>query len=96
MAGHLFTASFAVFSYGMLDRVVGGVPQVVYSIPFDETVSPALDKLEFSRMFDRLIIGPTPYAFPIREAMRAALVSAGIPPDVAENNVFVSGIPIRA
>ncbi len=77
-------------------KVVGGVPQVVYSIPFDETVSPALDKLELSRIFDRLIIGPTPYAFPIREAMRAALVNAGIPPDIADKNVFVSGIPIRA
>jgi len=77
-------------------KVVGGVPQAVYSIPFDETVSRALSELEFSRIFDRLIIGPTPYAFPICEAMTAALTEAGIPPEVAKQKVFVSGIPIRA
>jgi hypothetical protein len=77
-------------------QVIGGIPQVVYSIPLDETVSPLLAGLDFPRIFDRLIIGPTPYAFPIAEALIAALKQAGVPPDVAEQKVFISGIPIRA
>jgi hypothetical protein len=77
-------------------QVIGGVPQVVYSIPLDEAVSPALSELDFARIFDRLIIGPTPYSYPIVEALVAALKTAGVPPDVADRNVFVSGIPIRA
>ena len=41
-------------------EVVGGVPQLVYKIPLDTKVSPALAAIDLSQMFDRLIIGPTP------------------------------------
>jgi hypothetical protein len=77
-------------------ETIAGVPQVVYSIPFDKTASPVLAPLDFSRIFDRLIIGPSPYAFPMSEAFTAALEKAGIPPDEARKKVVVSGIPIRA
>ncbi len=42
-------------------EVVGGVPQLVYKIPLDAKVSPALAAIDLSQMFDRLIIGPTSY-----------------------------------
>jgi hypothetical protein len=46
-------------------EVVGGVPQLVYKLPVDVTASPALADLDFSRMFHRLIIGPSPYPWPM-------------------------------
>jgi len=74
-------------------EVVGGVPQLVYKLPLDATPSPALTDLDFSRMFHRLIIGPSPYPWPMYEAFREALTKAGIV-DAAER-VWNSGIPIR-
>jgi hypothetical protein len=77
-------------------EVVGAVPQIVYNIPLDEKVSPALAGLEFTRIFDRLIISPSPYAWPMYEAFTAALTEAGIPKEGLEQRVHISGIPIRA
>jgi hypothetical protein len=74
-------------------EVVGGFPQVVYQIPLDATVSPALAELDFSRVFHRLIIGPSPYPWPMFEAFRESLTSAGIAD--AKDRVWVSNIPIR-
>jgi len=74
-------------------EVVGGVPQVVYQLPLDTTVSPALADLDFSLMFHRLIIGPSPYPWPMFEAFRESLTSAGI--EDAQNRVWTSNIPIR-
>ena len=77
-------------------KVVEGVPQTVYSLPLDETISPALSGLEFSRIFDRLIIGPSQYPWPMYEAFTAALTEAGIPKETAQQRVRISEIPIRA
>jgi hypothetical protein len=44
-------------------------------------------------MFDRLIIGPSPYPLVMCDAFTEALKAAGIPD--AENRVRASGIPIR-
>jgi hypothetical protein len=76
-------------------EVIGGVPQIVYKIPLDGTLSPALARLEFSNMFDRLIIGPSPYPLPLKEAFVEALSKAGVPPQLAKQRVCISGIPIR-
>ncbi len=73
-------------------QVLEGIPQLVYEIPLDESVSPILADLEFSRLFDRLIIGPTPYPLPIYQAFETALKNAG----VANPIIQVSGIPIRS
>jgi hypothetical protein len=56
----------------------GGVPQTVYKLPLDETVSEALRGLDLSRIFDRLIIGPSPYPWVMYEAFVAALSRAGV------------------
>jgi len=74
-------------------EVVWGVPQKIYKIPLDGTVSEAIKDLDLARLFDRLIIGPSPYPWPMYEAFALALKDAGVA-DV-EKRVFVSGIPIR-
>ena len=77
-------------------EVVAGVPQRIYKIPLDESVSPTLHDLEFSRSFDRLIIGPSQYAVPMCEAFHAALTEAGVPQLTEKQRIFISGIPIRS
>jgi hypothetical protein len=47
-----------------------------------------------TRLFDRLIVGPTLYPWPMYEAFVDALVKAGVA-DVDKRS-FASGIPIRA
>ena len=75
-------------------RVVGGVPQTIYKLPFDASVSPDIAELDLPRIFDRLIIGPTPYPWVMYQAFVMALKDAGVAD--AETRVFCSGIPIRA
>ena len=76
-------------------EVIGGVPQFVCKVPLDASVSPALSSLEFSSIFDRLIIGPSQYPLPMYEAFTAALMKAGVPQETAKERVLVSGIPLR-
>jgi hypothetical protein len=75
-------------------EVVAGVPQIVYKVPLDASVSPLIADLDFARVFDRLIVGPTPYPWPIYGAFVEALKATGV--SNAEERVFVSNIPIRA
>jgi hypothetical protein len=76
-------------------EIVGGIPQVVHKIPLDGGKSASLADLEFSRIFDRLIIGPTQYAGPMFDAFSQALTKAGIVPTPGKQLVFPSQIPIR-
>jgi hypothetical protein len=73
--------------------VIGGVPQMICKIPLDRSVSPALAELDLAVMFDRLIIGPSPYPLAMYEAFKGALTAAGIAD--AGKKIFASGIPIR-
>jgi hypothetical protein len=75
-------------------EIIGGIPQIIYKIPLDVTVSETLGELDLVRMFDRLIIGPTQYQLAMGEAFGAALTKAGV--GDAERRVFASTIPIRA
>jgi hypothetical protein len=83
-------SSFMDFSI----EVIGGVPQPVYKIPLDATVNPAFAPLDFATIFDRVIIGPSPYPWPIFEAFVATLRKSGV--SDAAKRVFVSSIPIRS
>lgn len=74
-------------------EVVQGIPQIVHQIPLDGTISESLADLEFSRIFERLIIGPTQYPGPMAEAFMAELTKVGI--GDAKDRLHVSGIPIR-
>jgi len=74
-------------------EVIGGIPQLVYKLPIDATNQPALQGLDLSSIFDRLIIGPSPYPWSMYEAFREVLTEAKVPS--ADTRIFVSGIPIR-
>ena len=75
-------------------EVVSGVPQVVYKVPFDASVSDQIADLDFMQIFDHLIIGPTPYPQPIYSAFVNELAKAGVAN--SDEKVRVSEIPIRA
>jgi hypothetical protein len=75
-------------------EVVAGVPQVIHKIPLDGTVSPKLAELDIAAMFDRLIIGPSPYPLAMYEAFRTVLTTAGVAD--AGSKIFASLIPIRS
>ena len=72
-------------------KVINGVPQPVYEIPLDGSVLPGVRDLEFSSLFDSLIIGPTSYPVAVFEAFKSVLEEAGV------NNpqIHTSGIPLR-
>jgi hypothetical protein len=71
-------------------KVIGGVPQKIYKLPFDATVASSMD---FSCMFERLIIGPTEYSWAMYEAFSEELSKIGV--QDAFKRVSISGIPIR-
>lgn len=74
-------------------ETVGGVPQIVFKLPLDKSVDPILDDLDFSKLFDRLIIGPSPYPMAMLGAFNSALSDAGV--TEAGKKIFISNIPIR-
>ncbi len=74
-------------------EVVAGVPQVIYKVPLDASVSDQIADLDFTQIFDHLIIGPTSYPWPIYGAFVDELAKAGVANSA--DRVSVSGIPIR-
>lgn len=75
------------------NEIIGGIPQTVYNLPLDQRVSESISGLEFSKMFERLIIGPSQYSWALYDAFVTALSKAGV--TEAGNRVCISGIPIR-
>ncbi len=75
-------------------ELVGGIPQIIYKVPLDEKASSALAGLDLSRIFDRLIIGPTSYPMVMYEAFVDALTTIEV--SDAGRKVFTSMIPIRS
>jgi hypothetical protein len=75
-------------------RTIAGVPQLIYKLPLDSAVEPQVAPLDVARIFDRLIIGPSPYSLAMHQAFATALMKAGVA-DAGARVVF-SGIPIRA
>ncbi|MFZ2089717.1 MAG: hypothetical protein WAU47_14190, partial [Desulfobaccales bacterium] len=74
-------------------EIIGGVPQTVWKVPIDKTVPGIPSDLDLTKLFDRLIIGPSQYPWAMYESFVAALKEAGVAD--AEGRVFISGIPIR-
>ncbi len=74
-------------------EVIGGIPQHVYKIPLDATADPALADLDFSKVFDRLIIGPSQFPGAMAEAFNEALSKVGV--RNVHERIYKSGIPIR-
>jgi len=75
-------------------EVIGGVPQLIYKVPLDGSVYETLAEVDLSRIFDRLIIGPSQYSWPMYQAFVAALTKCGV--QDADRRVFTSDIPIRS
>jgi Protein of unknown function (DUF2971) len=74
-------------------KTIGGIPQIVHEIPLDARVSELVSDLDVSRIFDRLIIGPTKFPRVLLDAFVDTLSRAGVPD--AHEKVIVSGIPLR-
>lgn len=74
-------------------EIIGGIPQTIYKIPIDNRVSGILGDLDLSKLFDRLIIGPSQYPWVMYESFVAALTKAGVAE--AGSRVIVSDIPLR-
>jgi hypothetical protein len=75
-------------------EVIGGVPQIIYKMPLDSSTSPVLAELDSAKIFDRLIVGPSPYPWVMCEAFVDALTKMGV--SDAASRVYVSGIPLRS
>ena len=75
-------------------EIVGGIPQLVYKAPLDMRVSEELIDIDMARVFDRLIIGPSPYPWVMYQAFVTALTEIGI--SEPSKRVVISDIPIRA
>ncbi len=74
-------------------EIIGGVPQIIYKLPLDKSVSDTIADLDIAQILDRLIIGPSPYSWAMYQAFVTALTNAGVS-DVG-SKVVISGIPIR-
>lgn len=74
-------------------EIVSGIPQTVYKLPLDAKVSELLADLDLACIFDRLIIGPSQFAWAVYEAFAKELTAIGVAQP--ERRLYVSGIPIR-
>jgi hypothetical protein len=75
-------------------EIVAGIPQTIYKLPLDVSVSDALADLDLACMFDRLIIGPSQFSWAMFEAFSQALTGIGV--EQAGSRVCISNIPIRS
>lgn len=73
--------------------VFNGIPQRIYLLPLDKSVSPVPSDLAFSQIVERLIIGPTSYPNVVQDILVEALTKAGCAD--AASRVVVSDIPLR-
>ena len=74
-------------------KVIGGVPQKIFKLPLDANIDATIAHLDLPFIFERLIIGPTEYPWPMFEAFSDALTHIGV--QEAHKKVFISNIPIR-
>jgi hypothetical protein len=73
---------------------ISGIPQLVYKLPLDKSIDPILEDIDFSNIFDRLIIGPSQFSIAMSAAFVNVLSQIGVPE--ASKKVFASHIPIRS
>jgi hypothetical protein len=75
-------------------KCLSGVPQIIYKFPIDGRVAPELAGLDFSSMFDRLILGPSQYSWVLYDAFKRKLEQVGIAD--AGARIATSSITIRS
>ncbi|MEY4707683.1 MAG: hypothetical protein RJB58_1406 [Pseudomonadota bacterium] len=74
-------------------KVIQGVPQTVYQIPLDVSVSAGLEDLDMVRCLRKIIIGPTSYPWVMYEAFVEALTDLKAPDPTSM--VAVTSLPLR-
>ncbi|MBO9436307.1 DUF2971 domain-containing protein [Ruegeria sp. R13_0] len=82
-------------SAAMVERieVLGGVPQIVFSLPLKNEPEQGLFSADIPTLLDRVIIGPTEYPYVSERAFVRVLEEVGVS-DVS-NKVVPSDIPLR-
>lgn len=76
-----------------ITKTFAGTPQSIYVLPLNANVDSKLSDIDFAKMFERLIIGPTQYGSAMYQTFVKALSAIGVE-DAAEK-VVISEIPIR-
>jgi hypothetical protein len=71
-------------------ETIGGVPRTVYHMPLDASFDLAVEDLDFAKILDRVIIGPTPYPLAMQRAFQTKLGEAR-----SLAAVVMSKIPLR-
>jgi hypothetical protein len=74
-------------------EAVGGVPQIVYKISLNDNPDEGITGIKIPNIVDRIIVGPSVYPEPIKEAFIELLKDAGV--EQANSKVVVSNIPLR-
>ncbi|ACF11915.1 conserved hypothetical protein [Chlorobaculum parvum NCIB 8327] len=72
---------------------IAGFSQKICKMPLDSAIHPMLSAIDFCKMFDSLIIGPSECPDSMYEAFCRELTNIGVLE--AESKVRVSGIPVR-
>lgn len=72
---------------------LGGVPQRIYKIPFKDYPEEDFIGATIPELIHRVLIGPTPDSYMIREAIVGELVKAGV--ENASDKVHITGVPLR-
>ncbi|MEI6343448.1 MAG: DUF2971 domain-containing protein [Verrucomicrobiota bacterium] len=74
-------------------ELIGGIPQKVCCLPLGDGDRSDAESLAFSDLFERIIIGPTTYKFPILDSLVHALEAAGVRDPMGR--ISFSDIPLR-
>jgi hypothetical protein len=72
---------------------IGGIPQITYKLPLADIPEKSLLGLGIPQFVDSIIIGPTPFPYPIFEVLADALAKAGV--SEPGTRIRISNIPLR-
>lgn len=74
-------------------ETIGGIPQIVYKMPFKNCEDLGITGLDLSELLERIIIGPSQYSFVLFDAFNSTLISE----EILNSNkkIVVSDIPLR-
>jgi hypothetical protein len=74
-------------------EVIGGVPQTIFKVTLEDRPDQGVVGLEIPALLHRVIIGPSAFPGPIRDAIVGDLERLGV--QDAMTKVFISDIPLR-
>lgn len=74
-------------------ETIRGIPQTIFKVPLSLENSDIADDLKLAKILDRIIIGPSQFAVPLKQTFTQILEKLGV--ENASEKVFISGIPVR-